>query len=326
MQEVKKEVQTIEKEVQKDALLDIVFSSLEAGKSTKQIIKEQSISKQKLQYYLDKLKSMGKIRKISYGVWQTSKDTVANYCRGHGFMWHIKLPKEIKVWDKLLESKHINFKSINGGHTFQFYFKDRKVWASSNSIIIYEIESFFGNNAVETRKLAFFKLRSLLIDLESKLGINLRKNESFIVKVSRQHYSLIKNCLAIQCNEEGKKIKVSNENGLWFEIDNSFNLDEAENVHPKTALVDSLGIQKYFNEHKETKFEVTPKAILNYQLENTKQLNQLTNVLADYGTHIKAHTQSIISLSKAIPELVKLLKQTQEENKNLKQRRLDQYG
>ena len=73
---------------------------------------------------------------------------------------------------------------------------------------------------------------------------------------------MIKNCLAIQCNKKGEKLRVTNEDGLWFTIDNSFNLEEAETLHPKTALLDSLGIQKYFNEHKETNFQVTPKFLL----------------------------------------------------------------
>lgn len=291
-EEVKKEV----KEVKKDALLDIVFSSLDAGKTTKQIIKELDISKQKLQYYLDKLKTQGKIRKISYGVWQTSKNTVANSCRGHGFMWHIKLPSKINVWDKILVNKKIPFTQINNNHTYQFYFKDRKVWASKKSIIIYEIKSFFGYNAVDSKKYAFFELRELLNDLQAKLGISLQKNNQYIVKTARQHYALIKNCLAIQCNKEHKKINVYNENGLWFVIDNSFNFEEAETISPKTALTDNLGIQKYFNEHKETNFEVTPKFILN-------SFNLLIQDRAYWAEHQKSHVEAIQTLSSEVKRM-----------------------
>jgi Mn-dependent DtxR family transcriptional regulator len=297
MKEVK-EVKTFKKEVKKDVLLNIIFVSLKAGKTTKQIRKELNISKQKLQYYLNKLKSENKIKKIGYGVWQTSKDTVGSSCRGHGFMWHLKLPQEIKVWSKILEQKKIPYKLINTGHTYQIYLNNIKLWLSKNSIVIYDIGSYFGYNAVESRKLGFFALRRLLIKLESKLGIRLTKKGQFIIKPSRQHYSLIKNCLAVQCNESGEKINVYNEKGIWFTIDNSFNLEEAETIHPKTALTDSLGIQKYFNEHKETHFEVTPKFVL----ESLGKMIQVQQMNAD----------NIIKHQKVLDEMLIALKAIQE--------------
>jgi hypothetical protein len=309
---MEKEVKEIEKEVKKDALLDIVFASLEAGKSTKTIIKELSISKQKLQYYLNKLKSDGRITKLGYGVWQTSKNRVANLCRGHGFMWHLKLPKEVEGWDKILTNRHIEFKLINSNHTYQIYLDNNKIWLSSKSIIIYDIGSYFGYNAIQSRKLGFYALKELLIKLQSKLGVNLRdKQDNFIVKPSRQHYSLIKNCLAVQCNKEGKKINVYNEKGIWFTIDNSFNLEEAETIHPKTALTDSLGIQKYFNEHKETNFEVTPKFILSTM--QGIQNNQLI-----FAENMKSHIEAIQSLSKGVKRLTRVMSGILKENNDLK--------
>ena len=312
------------KEVKRGSLLDIVFSSIDSGKTTKEICKENKLSKQKLQYYLDNLKKDGAIKKIGYGVWQTSKDRVANLCRGHGFMWYIKLPHEIKEWDKQLEKKGINYKRINRGFTYQIYFKDNKIWLSKNSLIIYDIHSYFGSNAIESRKYSFFELKSILNGLELKLGINLRTKEgNFMVRPARQHYSLIKNCLAIQCNKEGKKINVYNEKGIWFTIDNSFNLDEAETIHPKTALTDSLGIQKYFNEHKETKFEITPKFILNsfnqmiaIQLETNKQLLEYKEQNRQHLSLIKDYRKENIAWRKGT------IKEIKEELKHGKQTKL----
>lgn len=308
--------------VKKKSLLDIVFTSLKNGKSTKQIRKELNISKQKLQYYLDKLKKDNYIKKIGYGVWQTSKDRVGSLTRGHAFMWHLRLPNQI-IWDKILKKRKIPYKLINNKHTYQIYFRDNKLWLSRNSIIIYDINSYFGTNAVYSRKLAFFALRELLNALQSKLGVNLQKNHLFIVKTSRQHYSLVKNCLAIQCNKNNEKINVYNEKGLWFSIDNSYNLEEAETLHPKTSLTDSLGIQRYFNEHKDTKFEVTPKFIL--KVMNGIQRNQL-----QFAENMTSHVGAIQTLGREVRGLGRAIRKVMKENKDLKlkvknQTTLDNY-
>jgi hypothetical protein len=301
MEEVKKEV----KEVKKESLLDIVFVSIQAGKSTKQICKDLSISKQRLQYYLGKLKSENKIQKLGYGVWQTSKNTVANSVRGHGFMWHIKLPKEIGVWDKMLSNKKIPFKLINKENTYQIYFKENKVWLSKNSIIVYDINSYFGFNSLDSKKFAMYSLQCFLNELQAKLGIDFQFKGKYILKTSRQHYSLIKNSLAIQCKKDGTKINVYNEKGLWFTIDNSFNLEEAETIHPKTALIDNLGVQKYFNEHKETKWEWTPKNISN-------SIGEMLQVQKNLIENQQMHSQNIIKHQKVLDEMLITLKKIQE--------------
>jgi len=285
--------------VKKTILLNQILSFIDKGLNPAKIKIKLKISKQKLQYYLNKLKIKGLIEKIGYGTWKTSKKEVANI-RGHGFMWHIKLPRQIE-WKPILIKKHINFKQINRGYTFQIYFKDNRIWLSKNSIVIYDINSYFGGNAVESKKLAFFTLRGLLLALESKLGVAIKHKSKFTVKTSRNHYSIIKNCLAIQCNKEGKKINVYNEKGLWFCIDDSYFLSEAETLHPETALPDNLKIQRYFNEHKETDFQVTPKFLL-------KSIQGVTNNQLIFDKNMKSHLKILNKLSKAIDNLTTAVK------------------
>lgn len=276
-EEVKKEVKTSKKEVKNESLLDIVFLSIQAGKTIPQISKDLNISKQKLQYYVNKLKNLNQIQKIGYGVWQTSKNTVANSVRLHGLMWHLRLPKEVIIWEEILNKRNVKFTKINKGNTLQIFFKENKIWISKNSIIIYDIKSYFGFNAVDSKKYAMFSLQSFLNELQAKLGINLQNQGNYVVKTSRQHYALVRNALAMQCKKDGTKINVYNERGLWFTIDNSFNLNEAETVHPQTALIDNLGVQKFFNENKETKWEWTPKVIAENFGKISQLLEQTTN-------------------------------------------------
>lgn len=314
MEEVKKEV----KEVQNGSLLNIVFLSIKAGKTTKQICSDLHISKQKLQYYLDKLKSQNKIQKLGYGVWQTSLYLVDNSVRLHGLMWHLKLPKEVRVWEQILEKKRINFKRINNNKNFEIIFKENRVRLSSKSIIIYDIKSYFGFNAVDSKKYAMSELQSFLNELQAKLGIELTYKGSYIIKTSRQHYALIRNSLAMQCRKDGTKINVYNERGLWFTIDNSYNLEEAETVHPNTALVDNLGVQKFFNEHKETKWEVTPKWTL-------EAIGGLTKNQEMYAQNIESHIKAVQSLghsaeanAMSVEMLSDVVKQLKDEIVNLR--------
>jgi hypothetical protein len=219
-------------------------------------------------------------------------------------MWHLKLPKEILIWKDILTKRNISFQEINKGSTLQVYFRENKVWISKKSIIIYDIKSYFGFNAIDSKKFAFDSLKSFLNELQAKLGINLQYNGNYIVKTSRQHYALVKNSLAIQCRKDGTKINVYNERGLWFTIDNSFNLEEAETLHPETALVDSLGVQRYFNEHKELKWEMTPKRTLD-------MITQVTQNQLMFNQNFESHVEAIRTLSQTVKEL-------REEIKNLK--------
>jgi len=117
--------------------------------------------------------------------------------------------------------------------------------------------------------------------------------------VSRQHYALIKNSLAKQYDKEGKKLFCYTKDGLWFIIDNSYNLHEAETIHPNTALTDNEKIQNWFNGLKET--PITPEQILQMQYNQTKQQEY-------YAKNIKTHTESIIKLKENISIMNKLLK------------------
>jgi len=267
-------------------LLDI-YNSLKEGKNPSTISKQLNISKQLLSYYLSKLKSKNLINKIGYGTWETSKTIpMVAEIRGHGFMWKVKTHLKIN-WIKILTEKQVKYKLIGNSKTISINFMDRKIWLGKN-IIIYEPESFLGLNAIDSRKYAVNRLIEVLSALESKLDINLKP---FEFQVTRQHYSIIKNSLAIQCNKQGIKINVYNSNGLWFIIDNSWNLNECEQVNPNTALIDNLGVQKYFNSHKDTNFKVTPEYVLNalnILIENDKELRKDLNYVAqNQVSHVK---------------------------------------
>jgi DNA-binding transcriptional ArsR family regulator len=288
-----------EKQLKKIFLNDIV-SLLQKGVNPSKIARQLNTTPQTINHYIKTLKAKGLIKKIGYGTWETTKNIteVTNEVRGHAFLWKIKLEKKID-WTKLLINKNIQFKLIQSNKALRVIINDKKVWLNKQSIIIYDKDSYFSSTALETRKQAVYTMIETINILKNKLDINFDITK---FKVSRNHYALIKNNLAIQCDKEGKRINISNSDGLWFIIDNSYNLHEAEAVHPKTGLIDINGLQNYLNSHKDTNWKVTPDFILN-------SLNQVTNNQLMFAKNIETHMQVLTDIQKAINELNHTMKQ-----------------
>lgn len=295
-----------------------IIEQLKKGIMPKDISKNLNMSKTALQYYLSSLKEQGIIKKIGYGVWQVNdgkevqKSTqVTNLnllkvdsVRGHAFVFKFKLPENLRNWDKreeLLKSAGIEFKPLKilgGGQ--QLIYKGRKVWLTDKSIIIYEPESFIADFAKEAQSKALFHITELMRGLERHLRANFNINQSRF-KVSRQHYALVKNALAKQYDDEGNKLQCYTGEGLWFIIDNSFNLHEAETIHPKTAVKDNEKVQNFFNGIK--KYDnFTPEFVVN-------AIGKQTENIDNYAVHLKSHIESVQKLGSAVEELTKIVKE-----------------
>ena len=299
-----KEVQTqLNEEVKKIFLLDII-NAINKGKNIAQISKDFKVSKQKLQYYIRKLKNKGMIKKIGYGVWKTTKRSKTltkdtREVRGHAFMWKVKLPK-IKNWNKriqILEKMKIPYKLL-GTHnkTPRIIVKDRKIWLGTEYLVIFEPKSFLAHTATEAQNYAILGLKQLLEDIEAKLKVSFKIRGNYQFKVRRHHYALIKNLIAKQFNKEGKPMNIFYEGDLWFIIDNSYNLEEAETVHIDTAIQDNKGFQGYMNSHKKHNFQVTPDFIL-------KSIHGLTTNAVYNDRNIVKHFKVLKDIEEAIKKL-----------------------
>lgn len=319
------------KEVKKIFLLNLL-NDIKQGLNPSQIAIKKNISKQKLNYYIRRLKNKELIQKIGYGVWIVTKEVKKSTwvaiekevkikeVRGHAFLWKIKLPK-IRNWNKrikILEIRGITYKLVGAGIKIpRIIFKNRKIWLGKKHLIIYEPESFKAENSIESRKLAVYKLLKILNALEDKLKISFKIKGNYEFKVARQHYSLIKNSLAIQYDKEGKKIQIYDKDGLWFVIDNSYNLKECEQLHPKTALIDNLGIQKYFNSHKKTGFKITPEFILNGFSKVNNNMQGIINNQTIFDKNMQSHIKAIQELGLGVEKLNELLDKKKNEEEDL---------
>jgi len=311
--------------VSKENFYFTILELLKEGKNPTLISKQLNISKQKISYYIHKFKERGYIEKKGYGTWEVKKHTLSQLdfkpkksIRGHAFVWTIKLHKEYD-WIKQLGTTKYN---LIRGIIPRIFINNRKIWLGKKNIVIYENKSFYANNSINSRKYAVLSLLTILDTLEHKLKVNLKP---YTFKTSREHYGMIKNDLAIQCNKNNEKILIHDDlEGDWLWIDDSESLGELE-TGGKKAVVRSKQVQDWYNDHKKHDFKVTPTFLIESIHGLTTSQQGMINTMSEYAKHIKAHTRSIVALSKAIPQLTKLLKDTKEENSKLKQRKLSEF-
>jgi len=302
-----------------------IYLGIRSGDSPANLCKKLNLQDNAIQYYLNNMRSNGLIEKTGYGVWSIKKPweepqkstqvtpeklrvdnlrLLPDMVRGHAFMFRIKLPK-LNNWDKrelFFEKENLAFKKLNipgGGQSFVY--KGKKIWVTSKSLIIFEKSSYLANTAALAKSSAIFDLQRILIDLENLFHANFKLGGQYKFKVSRQHYALVKNALAKQYDQEGKRLNIYSENGLWFVIDNSFNLHEAETIHPESADLDNKKVQDFFNGIK--KFEnFTPEFVVN-------SIAGVSENQALYARNIESHISAIQALGIGVEKQTALLEE-----------------
>lgn len=86
---------------------------------------------------------------------------------------------------------------------------------------------------------------------------------------------------------------VYDEKGLWLLIDNSYNLNELETVHPKTAIDDNETVQDAFNSIKQG---VTPQFLM-------ERIGEVTDNQQMFNRNFKTHVSVLKALEKAVNKL-----------------------
>jgi hypothetical protein len=211
---------------------------------------------------------------------------ISGLVRGHAFQLVLKLPN-IPNWNKreeIFKKENIDFyksnKANNGG--IRIIKRHFKIWLYDNSIIFYTQLSYINKTALESKRAYLYDIFKVIEDLERKFKTQFRVNSKYMVKISRQHYSHLKNELAKDYNDKGKKLFISDENGLWLLIDYSCNIDELETVHSKTAGNDmDKAILPFFNDLKQKPIllsEITN--LLNESIKTNRDTAELVKDIA----------------------------------------------
>jgi DNA-binding CsgD family transcriptional regulator len=209
------------------------------------------------------------------------------------------------------------------------YVDGNTIRLSKDSIEVYSAREFFGDNTIKAFSRSIEYWNRFFIKLENQLKIIILKSRVENIKIVNEHYAEVNNELAQECEVRGERIKLyTDEDGkLWFTIDNSFNLHEAETLHPETAKRDMAEvIQPFFNDLRKGNF-YTPsemKEILNQLIYN--QAQQATNIGKSIelenklAINIKEHLKLVKKLNRAVDWVTEEKKYVQrmKEQKTLK--------
>lgn len=299
----------------KKFLLPRILEELNKGLNPAQISRKLGISKQNTNYYVNKLKKDGIIRKKCYGVWETkevkrSKNlTPGQYkgsnfyfskekeVRGHAFIWRIEFINPFN-WEKILKNQKLTLQRLNSG-IWRTIYKGRKIWFTKKGLIIYEPLDFLGESSFKVKGQAVFEMDRLIKDLLFKIG---QEQKAYRFTTSREHYGLIRNHLAKQYNDRKEKMSIRTEEGTaWLWIDDSHSLGELETNEP----IVNRQLQVWWNDHKNMKFELTPTKTLQMIQQVTK--NQLM-----FDNNFQSHLKVISELGQGVRRLTEAVKKLEE--------------
>jgi hypothetical protein len=118
------------------------------------------------------------------------------------------------------------------------------------NIEIYVTRSFWGKDAAEADAAGYEYFRALRSRLEGDLNVVLSKPRVVNSWRVAAHYAETENEIAIEANKKHEKIALTtDEDGkIWALVDNSFNLNEFEFIHPKTSRPDTDEVRRHLND------------------------------------------------------------------------------
>lgn len=256
-----------------------------------------------------------------------------------------------------ISSRHIN--ENNGIRLHAQQFSIRPIWKSdkyqlsigkkieidNNTILVhadsiqyYCKHSFFGSDTWASTAKSFEYHNKIFRILENDLGCVIVKDRSQNIEIVKAEYAHIQNGLAKMMENEGRKIRVRSFDGkVWFEIDNSWKLHEAE-TRGKTAQIDMQKVvEPFFNDMREkpnylpsdTKDMIDKLAMVSSNLTNANfsykpmfqemndNLMRFANAMEFYGKHFESHAGLIKEGTSMFKKINKAFKE--------KQSRLDNY-
>ncbi len=148
-----------------------------------------------------------------------------------------------------------------------------RVKCSRHSVEVYSDQSFFGDDVQSVTSKSFQYWGRFFTRLEHDLQVILVRPRSQNITLVKHEYAEINNELArdIYVKKEALRIYTKDDGKLWFIIDNSFNLHEAEAVHPIDAQQDMEGVKAHFNDIRENT-TLLPSDILKLLGRTDKQL------------------------------------------------------
>lgn len=282
-------------------------------------------SKQKRQYYINKLLKDDIIKKVSYGTWEINKEKEVQQLkkkpiglltkaptktlllkdiRGHGFVTKIKIPK-LDNWEKrseYLQKKGI--KDISKQKKVNIIFIDGwQFWLCSKSIIMYAPKELdlLTKTAEESYLFYMYKIKQMFKKLESLLNIKLSNKKGYNLEITKQHYGKVHDDLAKLYNQTKEKLFVFDEFGeLWLLVDNSLNLNEAETMGKRAISRMDDVFKPFINDVREYYEKTEELPLLSTLIKNQAGIQANQQV---FDSNMASHIKAVQSLACGVNEL-----------------------
>jgi DNA-binding CsgD family transcriptional regulator len=265
----------------------------------KQIQIARDCSKQAFYKIRRNLIKKGAINSGNQKVYFEGGSSQPSHQRLHGQQFRIRLiSKSIKYQEILNKSNMIQI----DGNTIRLY---------KDILEIYSNKSFFGANEQEATYKSLIYWKSFIVGLENEFGVILQKPRTQNIKIVKQHYAETNSQLAKESQKSGKEIKVySKDDGkLAVIMDNSFNLNERECIHPSHNKIHSEAITKQVSDFIENN-PPTNSELANFIKESAIQIRDITNNQLIFDKNMSSHLKVLNKIGDAINKLNKRLSQT----------------
>lgn len=193
-----------------------------------------------------------------------------HYVRLHGLEFRIRILMGSHFYDQQI--KKDNLIPLLDGHKVRLHKESIRIWAID--------KDFSAEDEIRASALAMQYYHRLFMRLEHELKVELLKPRKHNIKVVNHHYSEVDNELSKEYHKKNLKLNVYCEDSgrLWFKIDNSFQLHEAETVHPDTAEEDMSKVKHHFNDIR-SKPHYDLSEISQFMVDTQKQINDLAHGL-----------------------------------------------
>lgn len=172
-----------------------------------------------------------------------------------------------------------------------------RLWRDKLEVYQSEEDFFVHEDVHRVTSLAFHYWNKFFLRLESRLKVVLLKEGYQSVRLVQSHYAEVNNELSEDCRSRSVPLKVftRDDGRLWFVIDNSFNLSEAETVHSSSSKRDMEVVKGFFNDLREHNPPVNS--------ELSQHIKSLVDDRRFYAEHIKSHVGAIQTLGVAVDRL-----------------------
>ena len=230
---------------------------------------------------IQKLKKKGAynigLEKVDKTGWSYQPSRLFHGIRLHGQEFNIQIIFKDGRYERIVQ--RCNILLIDGNRVVLY----------KDSIEIYSKKMFLGEDAQQATSGSFEYWDRFFVRLEHELRVILIKPRSQNIKLVKAEYAEINNELAREYNLSADKIRVytKDDGKLWFLIDNSLNLHEAETVHPETAKQDIEKVKDVFNDIRD-KPHLKLSELSQCMAETAKQLNELTHGVNALVTYLRA--------------------------------------